>query len=63
MKVPTPLRMGTLLAAGIAVMAGFAQAQNSSDAKAEPVMGEITIEKVAPQKVLYRNLQGGYDKT
>lgn len=61
MKLPSPLRMGTLLAAGIAVMAGFAQAQDSP--KAEPALGEITIEKVPPQKVLYRNLQGGYDKT
>lgn len=62
MRLPS-LRMGTLLVVGIALMAGFVHAQEPSDAKAGPALGEITIEKVPPQKVLYRNLQGGYDKT
>ena len=29
---------------------------------AEPTLGEIKIERIAPQKVLTRQIQGGYDK-
>jgi hypothetical protein len=63
MRLPSPLRTWTLLVSGIAVMAGVAQAQDASAPKAVPALGVITIEKIPAQKVLSRNLQGGYDKT
>ena len=55
----------TLAFAVIALLAGVALAQDADKAAAArptPAVGEITIEKIPAQKVLVRQVQGGYDK-
>jgi len=60
-RSPSLFLTWTLGLAGIATLAGVAQAQDAKAAKPTTAVGEITIEKVPAQKVLSRTIQGGYN--
>lgn len=51
------------LVGSVAVTVGLRAATTEEVKAGVPVLGRISIENIAPVRVLYRDLQGGYDKT